>query len=237
MLLTSHSMYYHFALLLLFRPFIKLVFIGSAVAPREICTQAAESISSLVRSYYKLYTLACTPSFVPYIVLTASITHLLDGNTVLGPAYFLKGMSDLHDMCDCHGFARRSIEILRYLAKKWAPSMPCDESAVNEHGDSVRPPTPLSVSTMDFFTLISDESLPKLEGTNGITAPNSALFAIFANQGIPRLRATLVSQPGVEIEDRSREMKYWLNRDGLAIANESFEVSDIPDLDSYHEDR
>lgn len=70
------SMYYHFAILLLFRPLIKLRIIGSSVSPRDVCLQAAEAITSLLRSYSQLYTLRRTPSFVPYFVLTSSIMHL-----------------------------------------------------------------------------------------------------------------------------------------------------------------
>ncbi|KAL8407394.1 hypothetical protein RB594_006289 [Gaeumannomyces avenae] len=69
-------MHYHFAILLLFRPLIKLRISGSSVSPRDVCLQAAEAISSLLRSYSQLYTLRRTPSFVPYFVLTSSIMHL-----------------------------------------------------------------------------------------------------------------------------------------------------------------
>ncbi|KAL8383507.1 hypothetical protein RB595_010624 [Gaeumannomyces hyphopodioides] len=69
-------MYYHFAILLLFRPLIKLRILGSSVSPRDVCLQAAEAITSLLRSYSQLYTLRRTPSFVPYFVLTSSIMHL-----------------------------------------------------------------------------------------------------------------------------------------------------------------
>jgi hypothetical protein len=69
-------MYYHFAILLLFRPLIKLRIIGSSISPRDVCSQAADAISGLLRSYSQLYTLRRTPSFVPYFVLTSSIMHL-----------------------------------------------------------------------------------------------------------------------------------------------------------------
>lgn len=72
-------MYYHFAILLLFRPLIKLRIIGSSVTPRDVCSQAADAIHGLSRSYSQLYTLRRTPSFVPYFVLTSSIMHLAIG--------------------------------------------------------------------------------------------------------------------------------------------------------------
>ncbi len=72
-------MYYHFSILLLFRPLIKLRIIGSSITPKDVCLQAADAIQGLLRSYSQLYTLQRTPSFVPYFVLTASIMHLAIG--------------------------------------------------------------------------------------------------------------------------------------------------------------
>lgn len=72
-------MYYHFAILLLFRPLIKFRIIGSSISPRDVCCQAADAIQGLLRSYSQLYTLRRTPSFVPYFVLTSSIMHLAIG--------------------------------------------------------------------------------------------------------------------------------------------------------------
>ncbi|KAH9897124.1 fungal-specific transcription factor domain-containing protein [Xylariomycetidae sp. FL2044] len=78
-------MYYHFAILLLFRPLIKLRIIGSSILPRDVCVQAADAIQGLLRSYSQLYTLQRTPSFVPYFVLTSCIMHLAIGvGTSLG---------------------------------------------------------------------------------------------------------------------------------------------------------
>jgi hypothetical protein len=76
-------MYYHFATLLLFRPFIKLRIIDSMVSPKDVCSQAADAIQALSRSYSRLYTLKRTPSFVPHFVLTSSIMHLTIGVSLL----------------------------------------------------------------------------------------------------------------------------------------------------------
>ncbi|KAJ2970197.1 hypothetical protein NUW58_g9769 [Xylaria curta] len=78
-------MYYHFAILLLFRPLIKLRIIGSAILPRDVCSQAADAIQGLLRSYSQLYTLRRTPSFVPYFLLTSSIMHLAIGASGIEP--------------------------------------------------------------------------------------------------------------------------------------------------------
>lgn len=135
-------MYYHFAILLLFRPLLKLRIIGSKISPRDVCSQAADAICGLLRSYSQLYTLRRTPSFVPYFVLTSSIIHLaiaathtgssepVDGNNPGGgetkpnlppqvSETLSRGIADLTEMTPCHHFAEQALNILRYLAKKW----------------------------------------------------------------------------------------------------------------------
>nr|CAD79658.1 related to nitrate assimilation regulatory protein nirA [Neurospora crassa] len=127
-------MYYHFAILLLFRPLIKLRIVGSSISPRDVCVQAADAILGLVRSYSQLYTLRRTPSFVPYFVLTSSIMHLAIGATSsatpdpaggIGQAepndhgHPSRGIADLTEMAPCHHFAEQALNILKYLAKKW----------------------------------------------------------------------------------------------------------------------
>ncbi|KAJ4253285.1 hypothetical protein NW762_010440 [Fusarium torreyae] len=130
-------LYYHFAILLLFRPLIKLRIIGSKVSPRDVCTQAADAIQGLLKSYSSLYTLRRTPSFVPYFVLTSAIMHLAIGATAINSdstekdmekaakidprvaESITQGISDLTEMAPCHQFAEQALNILRYLAQKW----------------------------------------------------------------------------------------------------------------------
>lgn len=133
-------MYYHFAILLLFRPLIKLRIIGSKILPRDVCSQAADAIQRLLTSYSQLYTLRRTPSFVPYFVLTSSIMHLAIGAASVqtdpdkaGSEKVVtvdkidphvsealnQGIADLTEMAPCHHFAEQALNILRYLAKKW----------------------------------------------------------------------------------------------------------------------
>ena len=91
-------MYYHFAFLLLFRPFIKLRFIRSDVVPRDVCSQAADAISALARSYSRLYTLRRAPSFVPYFR-----PHNTHGAS--SPQQLLQGVTGLKEMGSFHTFA------------------------------------------------------------------------------------------------------------------------------------
>ncbi|KAH6949602.1 fungal-specific transcription factor domain-containing protein [Fusarium avenaceum] len=152
-------MYYHFAILLLFRPLIKLRIIGSKVLPRNVCTQAADAIQGLLRSYSSLYTLRRTPSFVCYFVLTSSIMHLAIGVTTIQSDLtegfkgtvanveprvakaITQGIADLTDMAPSHHFAKPALNILRYLAQKWNIEVDksADKLAAEEHDQLILP--------------------------------------------------------------------------------------------------
>ncbi|KAK1252300.1 hypothetical protein MKX08_003487 [Trichoderma sp. CBMAI-0020] len=163
-------MYYHFAILLLFRPLIKLRIIGSKVSPRDVCSQAADAIQGLLTSYSQLYTLKRTPSFVPYFVLTSAIMHLAIGATgvdaddaatneermnkaaKIDPRVtdaLNQGIADLTEMAPCHHFAEQALNILRFLAKKWKIKVNVDgDKMPPEDADNlVRPYT----SSLNFF--------------------------------------------------------------------------------------
>jgi len=176
-------MYYHFAILLLFRPFIQLHFINSQVSPRDVCSQAADAIITLVRSYDQLYTLKRTPSFVPFVVLTSCTIHLIRASWSCSALNsFRQGANDLRDMCIRHGFARQALNVLRFLTEQWEMG--------NALGEDPRMPTaevkklcsPSSTSLNFFCPVI-------ITHTPGGIEPSSlsTLFAPFPMQGLPLL--------------------------------------------------
>ncbi|KFY68534.1 hypothetical protein V496_00995 [Pseudogymnoascus sp. VKM F-4515 (FW-2607)] len=113
-------MYYHYVVLLLFRPFIKLSIVSSSISPRDVCSQAADAIAALVRSYSKIYALQRTPSFMPCIVLASSITHLVNlGTGHGGPEKVQRGIADLESMAISHHFANCGKDMLLFLADHW----------------------------------------------------------------------------------------------------------------------
>ncbi|KAK2007595.1 fungal-specific transcription factor domain-containing protein [Colletotrichum eremochloae] len=192
-------MYYHFAILLLFRPLIKLRIIGSKLLPRDVCGQAADAIQGLLRSYSQLYTLRRTPSFVPYFVLTSSIMHLAIGAACAPPQKgfdatapasvdppaqppypphvveaIKQGIRDLEEMAPCHHFAEQALNILRYLAKKWNLDVDMGERSPTdaEYAHLVRPYT----SSLNFFApnVIEDDFICAWGGsTDEAEVPNS----------------------------------------------------------------
>ena len=141
----TSSMYYHFAILLLFRPFIKFRVVGSSIYPKDLCLQAADTIQDLLHSYSQLYTLSRTPSFVPHFALASSMIYLAIGASspsalpptsgttepspdrqtrVLGKIdspfaeALSRGIARHREMASCHHFAAQALKILQYLAKE-----------------------------------------------------------------------------------------------------------------------
>ncbi|CZR70072.1 related to nitrate assimilation regulatory protein nirA [Phialocephala subalpina] len=177
-------MYYHSAILLLFRPFIKLDIIGSGVSPRDMCLQAADAITALVNSYSNLYTLRRTPSFVPYFVCTSSIAHLIGyGNGIRGPEHLRQGVADLRDMSSCHGFANRALEIVQFLCRHWEVDTVFDDEG-EETKDICRPK---STSLNLFCPNISSFNMMTGLGPPTVDQGDNPLFWPFPLQGRPLL--------------------------------------------------
>ncbi|TVY43752.1 Nitrogen assimilation transcription factor [Lachnellula subtilissima] len=183
-------MYYHFAILLLFRPFIKLEIIGSGLSPRNVCSQAAEAITTLVHSYSKLYTLRRTPSFVPCFVLTSSIAHVVTlGTTKDGRELLQEGIHDLKEMQACHGFAVRALDILHYLIRTWGVDFSMETKSLEEELKYKQNPKLLcraSTSSLNHFC-------PNVQGVDmdrtlgPVKQDENPLFWPFPLQGAPLL--------------------------------------------------
>lgn len=186
-------MYYHFAILLMFRPLIKLRIIGSNVLPRDVCFQAADAIQGLLRSHAQLYTLRRTPSFVPYFVLTSSIMHLAlgasgepsqqDPGDHLGPlaretqtvdsrvAKAIKqGVEDLEEMSPCHHFAEQALNILRYLARAW--NIDVDMGDETRQPEEYRGKARFYSSSLNFFAPnVREKDFVRVWGPDGTRKP------------------------------------------------------------------
>nr|CEG03535.1 unnamed protein product [Fusarium acuminatum CS5907] len=167
-------MYYHFAILLLFRPLIKLRIIGSQVCPRDVCLEAANAIQDLLTSYSRLYTLKWAPSFMPYFALTSSIMHL----TIMAATVhrgeldttertdshvsetFKQGIANLAEMTPYHHIAEQAPHILSYLAKKWNVGVDVDTGAALNLEEYEKVIRPFAGSLNSFpFTMIVEDSI------------------------------------------------------------------------------
>lgn len=175
-------MHYHFAILLLFRPFIKLGIVGSRVSPRDVCAQASDAISALVKSYKQLYTLRRTPSFVPYFVLTSSIAHLVTmKSSRSGSEALRQGIEDLEEMTKCHTISVRALQILKFLISHWeVEGMDAEKEVELENIKLICRPRSQSLN----------QFCPHIEGpdvTNELKNDENPLFWPFPLQGRPLL--------------------------------------------------
>jgi hypothetical protein len=195
-------MYYHYAILLLFRPFIKLDIVGSGVSPRDVCQQAAQAISTLVTSYNQLYTLRRTPSFVPFFLLTSTITHLVAIGNREGEVESLhQGMSDLRIMIECHGFAVRARQILSFLRKQWKididlEQLPGDDGDDEESDLACRPKT--SSTNHWSLNIRPEDIIPTITVVQN--PDENPLFWLFPFQGRPLLEiGELLERAGFKV--------------------------------------
>jgi len=119
-------MYFHFAILLLFRPFLNLKIKGSPVSPRSVCIEAARNILSLVEAYKDLYTLRRTPSLTPYLILTAGVMAMMEplwkdarGGFPTADTVFYRSIEYLNELASSHGFARNAKFICQFFRQAW----------------------------------------------------------------------------------------------------------------------
>lgn len=139
------SIYYHFAILHTFRPFLRLRILNSRILPRQLCLQAADAIQAHLRAYSSLYGLRRTPSFLPYVVLGTSRIYLAI-EQLGGPGESKQGDYDswlsahvrtsksvsrhaaealkaniaaLDEMARCHRAAVVGVRMLGYLTRAW----------------------------------------------------------------------------------------------------------------------
>lgn len=78
-------MYYHFSVILSFYPLIHFEFPDSKISAIEVCTDAANAVAALIRSYESLHGLRRTPCFLPYIILASGVAHLVTADSETKP--------------------------------------------------------------------------------------------------------------------------------------------------------
>lgn len=194
-------MHYHFAILLLFRPFLKLDILASSVSPRDVCAQASDAISALVKSYSQLYTLRRTPSFVPYFVLSASIAHMVTiFSSRAGPEQLRQGLMDLKELTKCHAIAKKALDILQFLIVHW------DVRGLEDHEEKELRDIktwcrPRSNSLNQFCPHVDG---PDVSNTLNSQPRDSPLFWPFPLQGRPLLDINKLEECGFTVSEEWR---------------------------------
>ena len=131
-LLIQFSMFFHLLYIHLFRPFLKYNLsnspLPSHVSPRKVCSQAAGSISKLMRLYKRTYGLRQICNIAVYMVHSACTIHLLNLPDKMAKRDIIHGVKHLEEIAEDWLCARRTLSILSVLARKWKIDLP-DESA------------------------------------------------------------------------------------------------------------
>lgn len=129
-------MFYNLLLIHLYRPFLKYTRSNSPlpqnISPRRLCTQAASTISRLLRTYKRTYGFNQICNIAVYIAHTACTIHLLSLPEKNAQKDIIHGLRSLEEMGESWLCARRTLRILDISANKWQVPLPQDASMTFE---------------------------------------------------------------------------------------------------------
>ncbi|KAG4429906.1 Nitrogen assimilation transcription factor nit-4 [Cadophora sp. M221] len=133
-------MFFHLLYIHLFRPFLKYnpstSPLPSHVSPRKLCTQAAGSVSKLMRLYKRTYGLRQICNIAVYMVHSACTIHLLNLPEKTAKRDIIHGVKHLEEIAEDWLCARRTLSILSVLARKWKIDLPDEAATVFTRTDS-----------------------------------------------------------------------------------------------------
>ena len=152
-------MFFHLLFIHLFRPFLKYNQATSPlpahVSPRKICTQAAATISKLLRLYKKTHGLRQICNIAVYIAHSACTIHLLNLPDKSARRDIVHGIKQLEEIAESWLCARRTLGILRVLALRWGIDLPEEAAMV-----LTRAETKFGMGLHDLQHLKSEEASP-----------------------------------------------------------------------------
>ncbi|KAK7526961.1 fungal-specific transcription factor domain-containing protein [Phyllosticta citriasiana] len=138
-MLVMH-MFFQLLYIHLFRPFLKYNQQSSPlppnVSPRKLCTQAAQSVSKLLRLYKRSHGLRQICNVAVYITHSACTIHLLNLPEKNARRDIIHGLKHLEEIAEGWLCARRTLGILSILVHKWKVELPEEAAAVLTRTDS-----------------------------------------------------------------------------------------------------
>ncbi|OJD35652.1 fungal specific transcription factor [Diplodia corticola] len=191
-MLVMH-MFFQLLYIHLFRPFLKYNQTTSPlppnVSPRKLCTQAAQSISKLLRLYKRSHGLRQICNVAVYIAHSACTIHLLNIPDKNARRDIIHGVKHLEEIAEGWLCARRTLSILSILARKWRVELPEEAVAVlartdakfgTYHGDTL---SPKGTAALPQAACPQPGSLPPLVQSYGYTTalPASTASTVSAN--------------------------------------------------------
>lgn len=189
-------MFYHAAVLLLFRPFLKARFTKSYVSPLEVCRESANTISNLFAQHRQQYGLEGIFTFQLHCLLTASTIHIIKLPSISATSHLAAACNNFQDLVKQNQRAMGCLSILRDLVTKWKIVVPLEVEAAL-YRDQDAPPT-LADNTP---TTIINVSMPAVMESNhessGIASGDGASTptSILSSSSRPEKRDSRFTSP------------------------------------------
>jgi hypothetical protein len=118
-------MYYHAAVLLLFRPFLRARFTESPdTTPADICRQSATAISELFANHLSLYGTTGLYTFQIQCLLTACTIHLINLPAIAASSHLTTACNAFFRLVMHNTWAYGSVRLIRDLVRKWNIILP-----------------------------------------------------------------------------------------------------------------
>jgi hypothetical protein len=152
-------MYYHAAVLLLFRPFLRAKFTESDIVPSELCRQSATAISDLFGKHLALYHTTGIYTFQIQCLLAACTIHLINLPAISSTTALRTAIDSFHLLVSCNTWALGSLKLIKDLVSRWKIILPgeVEETLYKSH-------TELPLSIRERF---DDPAAPQAEVIRG----------------------------------------------------------------------
>ncbi|KAI4145670.1 MAG: hypothetical protein LQ340_006208 [Diploschistes diacapsis] len=133
-------MFFHLLYIHLFRPFLNYTQANSPlpqqISPRKMCTQAAVSISKLVRLYKKTFGLRQICNIAVYIIHSACTIHLLNLPDKGAKRDISHNVRHLEEIASSWLCASRTLATLGIQARRWKIELPENTASILERWES-----------------------------------------------------------------------------------------------------
>lgn len=122
-------MYYHAAVLLLFRPFLRAKFTESDLVPSELCRQSAVAISKMFEQHLALYNTTGLYTFQLQCLLAACTIHLVNLPAISSTTALHNAINSFHLLVSKNTWALGSLKLIKDLVVRWNIILPGDVEA------------------------------------------------------------------------------------------------------------
>ena len=128
-------MYYHAAVLLLFRPFLRATLTDSALTPADLCRRAAAALSDLFARHLALYGTTGVYTFHLQGLLAACTIHLVNLPAISAAAALTAAARGLAALVRRNAWAAAALRLVRALVRRWGIVVPGELEAALYAGD------------------------------------------------------------------------------------------------------